>query len=179
MECVWKDIAGYDGLYQVSSSGKVKRLSGFQSKNERVLKEINNGNGYMGVSLCKGSKPVRVYIHRLVAQAFIPNPENKPQVNHIDGNRGNNELSNIEWVTSSENHHHKYDILKRNATNKGRFGILHWSSKKVGMYFDDKLIREFNGAMEASRELGCADSTIRKVIYGQQKMHKGYTFKYL
>jgi hypothetical protein len=178
MEEIWKDVVGYEGVYKVSNLGIVKRVAGVQAKNERILTQLNNGNGYMGVCLCINSKPIRMYVHRILATAFLTNTDNKPQVNHKDGDRSNNVLSNIEWVTSSENHHHKYQVLKRDGTNKGKFGKLNWNSKKVGMYLNESLIREFSGAMEASRELKCSDSTIRKVIYGKRSCFNGYTFKY-
>lgn len=113
---VWKDIEGYEGLYQVSTCGNVKSLpkirrngTGTYIQKERLLKPSNTSTGYKKVELCKDGKRKGFKVHRLVAIAFIPNPDNKPEVNHIDGNKINNNIDNLEWVTSSENSIHAYE----------------------------------------------------------------------
>ena len=113
---VWKDIEGYEGLYQVSTCGNVKSLpkvrrngTGTYIQKERLLKPSNTSTGYKKVELCKDGKRKSFKVHRLVAIAFIPNPDNKPEVNHIDGNKINNNIDNLEWVTSSENSIHAYE----------------------------------------------------------------------
>jgi len=173
---IWNVIKGYES-YQVSNLGNVKRV--YKNGAEKILVKLNNGSGYMGVCLCKKGLPKRFYVHRLVASSFIDNNESKDEVNHIDGNRQNNSLGNLEWVTRSENHIHRYEVLKRDATNKGKFGELNWNSKRVGMYLNGVLIREFSAAMEAARELSVNDASIRGCIYGKQKTCKGHTFKYI
>jgi hypothetical protein len=98
----WKPVSGYEGLYEVSNFGRVRSL-----KTGIMLRLNNRGLEYRSVLLCKkdlANKSLRV--HRLVAQAFIPNPENKPCVNHIDNNPNNNRVSNLEWVTPKENYQH-------------------------------------------------------------------------
>ena len=107
---IWKIIDGYNGKYVVSNLGNVKSLArcvsnhtGFINKPERVLKHTEDIKGYLRVSLDKDGKTKFVPVHRLVALAFIPNPLNKPQVNHIDGNKHNNRVDNLEWVTNQEN----------------------------------------------------------------------------
>ena len=104
MEEIWKDIKGYEGLYQVSNFGKIKSLTKkiVQKKREFYKKEtILNGysrkDGYLMVNLFKNQKCRHFLIHRLVATAFISNPENKPTINHIDANKTNNVVSNLEW----------------------------------------------------------------------------------
>jgi|SRR5690606_18192860 len=175
----WKEIKNYENLYEVSTLGNVRRKKGYQAKKDRILKAINNGHNYLCVCLSKESIVKRYYIHRLVAETFIDNPDNKAEVNHRDGNTLNNKSNNLEWVTRSENHLHRYKILKRPATNKGKFGILNWNSKKVGMYNKENiLIETFPAVMEAARKLGCSDSSIRSVIYGKAKTCKGFIFKY-
>ena len=113
---VWKDVEGYEGLYQVSTCGNVKSLpkvrrngTGTYIQKERLLKPSNTSTGYKKVELCKDGKRKGFKVHRLVAIAFIPNPDNKPEVNHIDGNKINNNIDNLEWVTSSENSIHAYE----------------------------------------------------------------------
>lgn len=99
----WRDIEGYEGLYQVSNLGRVKSLKP-RYKNKIILKQEINHFGYLQICLSNPRKTHKV--HRLVAQAFIPNPENKPQVNHIDGNKLNNKVENLEWNTAHENNLH-------------------------------------------------------------------------
>lgn len=112
----WRDIQGYEGLYQVSNLGRVKSLerkvkggwNNTRTVGERILKPCVNVEGYPKVSLCKEGAIRRFPIHRIVAQAFIPNPDGKPEINHIDGCKENNSVSNLEWVTRSENELHAW-----------------------------------------------------------------------
>ena len=111
---VWKDVEGYEGIYQISSYGRLKSLSreitdifGTRIVEEKIAQRSNNSI-YFHTNLCKNGEKKSTSIHRLVAQAFIPNPENKPCVNHIDGNKHNNHVENLEWVTYSENIQHAY-----------------------------------------------------------------------
>lgn len=101
MKEVWKDIEGYEGLYQISNLGRVKRVA-----TGKVLKGGKDKDGYLMVKLYKNNIRSNKKIHRLVAEAFIPNPENKPQVNHADENKTNNSLDNLEWMTAKENINH-------------------------------------------------------------------------
>lgn len=94
MKEIWKDIEGYEGVYHVSNLGRVKRVA-----TNRVLQPYRNKVGYLLVYLCKNGKRKTHRIHRLVAQSFIPNQENKPEVNHLDENKSNNMVSNLEWST--------------------------------------------------------------------------------
>lgn len=97
MEEIWKDIKDYEGLYQVSSFGRVKSFY-----TNRILKGSEDSWGYLQVKLYKNGIKSNKKMHRLVAQSFIPNPENKPEVNHIDENKTNNKLSNLEWSTAKK-----------------------------------------------------------------------------
>lgn len=107
---IWKNIEGYEGKYQVSNLGNVKSLETWTGdryiKREKILKNNLYGNGYYYVGLSKNGKVKRYKVSRLVAQEFIPNPENKPFINHIDGDKLNNHIDNLEWCTQSENMKH-------------------------------------------------------------------------
>ena len=122
----WKSVVGYEGLYEVSNKGNVKALErlvwnngGLQRKHERMLSPSANKFGYKCVSLCKNGKVHRRTIHRIVAEAFIPNPNNKPNVDHIDTNPSNNEVSNLRWVTQSENAMNELTRVHISESKKG------------------------------------------------------------
>src|SRR5699024_3977580 len=101
MKEIWKDIEGYEGIYQVSNLGRVKRVT-----TGRILKSGKNRGGYLYINLCKQGVVSNKIIHRLVEQAFIPNPENKSDINHIDEDKTNNTVTNLEWTTRKENLNH-------------------------------------------------------------------------
>lgn len=132
---IWKDIKDYEGSYQISNLGRVKSLSrkmwngnSFWESKERILKSSQDKDGYLLVGLHKNNKKKMCKIHRLVAIHFIDNPYNKPEVNHIDGDKSNNCADNLEWVTSSENsiHAYKSGLLK---IKKGKENPLHYKFK--------------------------------------------------
>lgn len=103
---IWKDVKNYEGLYQISNLGRVKSMSkfaGFSYRKERMLKTSLDKDGYVKVTLCKNNRTRFSSIHRLLAECFIPNPNNYPQINHKDENKQNNDLSNLEWCTCKYN----------------------------------------------------------------------------
>lgn len=107
---IWKDIPNYEGKYQISNFGNVISLNFANKHFPRLLKLKNHKDGYKLVGLSNGQANNKTFfaVHRLVAQAFIPNPENKEQVNHIDGDKSNNKVTNLEWVTPKENVIHAF-----------------------------------------------------------------------
>jgi len=122
MKEIWKDIPGYEGLYQVSNMGRVKSVEryvpnkrfsiiGQMLVREKVKSFRRSGNGYANVTLSKDGIPSVLLVHRLVASAFIPNPDDLPVVNHIDGNPRNNNVENLEWCTCKHNVNHALVIL--------------------------------------------------------------------
>ena len=114
----WRDVGGYEGLYQVSNLGRIRS---FHNQYGRVLKPIRTTDGYSQVTLTKKGNQTFVRLHVLIARAFIPNVENKPQVNHIDGNRQNCRVDNLEWVTPKENIQHAYRTgLAKSGPNHSR-----------------------------------------------------------
>lgn len=118
MKEIWKDIEYTNGNYQISNLGRVKSKERYACRNvyvkEKIIKPTKNVRGYLFVHIRKYPKTT-IFVHRLVAIAFIPNPHNYKEVNHIDGNKQNNCVSNLEWVTHRENMKHSYDNLNHNA----------------------------------------------------------------
>jgi len=116
MEEVWKPVVGYEDLYEVSSMGRIRGLRGKNGKSNTrkvflMSLVINKSSKYLAITVGrKGDKQKNMLVHRLVAQAFIPNPGSKPEVNHINGVKIDNKVENLEWVTLSENHKHAYKI---------------------------------------------------------------------
>ena len=122
MQEIWKPIVGYEGYYEVSSFGRVRRIKGgCGTQVGKILEPCPLPNGYLYLCLSVNNKTERLSIHRLVCSAFHENPENKPCVNHIDGNKTNNYAENLEWVTASENMQHAY----RTGLTKGNRGKHH------------------------------------------------------
>lgn len=149
---VWKDIKDYEGLYQISNLGRVKSLKYRKSNKERIL--ILNGaakHGYYMVGLCKNHKRKYVTVHRLVAEAFIPNPDNKPQINHKDENRRNNCVDNLEWVTAKEN-------LNYGSHNEKMTYTMHKVLSNQVLCVETGLV--YNSMKEAARKTGISVSGI-------------------
>lgn len=133
MQEIWKDVAGYEGLYQVSNLGNVKSLSYRNTNKPKLLKKIKLSIGYETVSLAKDKVSKVFYIHRLVANAFIKNNNDLPTVNHIDGIKTNNIISNLEWMSFSDNNKHAHST----GLNIVKKGEEHHKSKlkKVDVMF--------------------------------------------
>lgn len=133
---VWKDIKGYEGLYKISNTGKIKSYH-TRGNHQKVGKEhyitpSKTTTGYYKVELMKEHKRRGYKLHRLIALAFIPNPLNKPYINHIDGNKLNNSLSNLEWCTQKENVNHAYNagLIPKNAISKEELHNLYMIKRK-------------------------------------------------
>lgn len=166
MKEIWEKIEKFEN-YEVSNLGNVRSF--IKEKNGVVLKPQKNKKGYYQVLLYKNKKPHPKRLHRLVAQAFIPNPENKPQVNHIDGNKLNNCVNNLEWCTNSENQIHAY----KNGLEKPK------TQRKIRQYdIDGNYIKSFDYIRNAQKELNIDESSISKCCRGERKSAGGYIWKY-
>lgn len=108
MREIWKDVIGFEGKYQISNFGRIKSLNYNNTHKEKIMKLSLDKYGYTKLSIAKNNKDYSKTIHRLVAQAFIPNPENKSQINHKNGVKTDNRVENLEWCTVSENHKHAF-----------------------------------------------------------------------
>lgn len=169
----WLPIKNYEGKYEVSNLGRVRNLHAMRNTKDtgvRVLKPHVATNGYYCVHLFKDGKRKLHTIHRLIAIAFIPNPNGYREVNHIDENKLNNSLDNLEWVT------HKYNIAYSHNIEKA------YSKTRRAVLVHDKKTKEFVGeyksAREAARELGCYVWNINDCLKGRLKTYRGYIFTY-
>lgn len=184
MKEIWKPVEGYEGLYEVSNTGKVKSLKRTvksyndwdRTFNEKILTlhsskiTKRHPKPMYHVELWKDNKRQVKMIHRLVAETFIPNPDGKPQVNHKDGNRMNNSVENLEWCTCSENSNHAYKTgLSKPKGCKPIRGI----NKKTGA------VVEYQSIEEAARELKGNADAIRACLKGRSASSCGFRWKYI
>lgn len=181
---IWKDINDYEGYYQISNQGSVRSVDRFDGVHDRkgtVIKQNLKQNGYLQVGLRKHNGRKWFGVHRLVAIHFIENPGNKPQVNHIDGNKRNNTVENLEWVSEKENQNHASVTGLRSNMPKGEnhpcFGKYGSDSKSAKPVIrrdpktgDTKLYK----AKILAKEEGFDVTSISKCCHGKLKTHKGY-----
>lgn len=191
MKEIFKNIDGYKGKYKISNLGNVKSLkkdilvykNSVQKykylRKEKILKQVKTKTGYLQVNLSNGIKFTCYHTHRLVAKAFIKNTFNKPQVNHIDGNKTNNIVSNLEWVTASENSKHSYKIGLSNAWHKKNSGKNTPTAKAIlQLDLNGNLIKEWECGLDAVRKIGCNSSGISRCCHGIIKKHYGYKWQF-
>ena len=175
----WKDIKGFEGCYQISSLGRIKSLERQDSKGrlrkERILSQNKKDDkGYHTANLYKDGKNQYKRVHILVAEAFIPNPNNKPEVNHIDGNKSNNSVSNLEWNTTKENceHRQRMGLGDTKSANNARKIKVESYDLKTG-----KTIKQYECAADAAREFGVKNDAISSVVRGDKKSFRGLGFR--
>ena len=186
---IWKDIKGYENLYQISNMGRVKSLERIiircdnktQTIKEKILKTRIGNNGYYTIILSKKGEIKKIDIHRLIAIAFIPNPDNKPCIDHINGDRTDNRIENLRWVTQKENINNPISIskMKNNHHLKNTFGAEHPLSKPILQFtLDGKLVRKWESAVDIKKELGFNNCHISSCCNGKRKTANGYIWKY-
>lgn len=169
---IWKDIDGYDGLYQISNLGNVRSLKFGKIK---LLKQINDKYGYKKVDLYKDRKTKTCKIHRLVAQAFIPNPNNLPEVNHKDENKSNNCVDNLEWCDRKYNMN--YGTAQQRSSCK-RINHPSRSKQVLQLTKSGEFVTEYPSICEASRFTELDKSHISKCCRGIKKSFGGFIWKY-
>lgn len=173
---VWKEIEGTNGMYEVSNTGKVRSLDYRQTGKTKELVCQVDKKGYKRVRISRDGKKYSFKIHRLVANAFIPNPENKPHVNHINGDKSDNRAENLEWMTCQENadhamKNHLWDgCLSASArTNEKRKKPIVATNIKTGEKITFESMRDAEKALNTKH--------INAVIRGERKQANGYSFE--
>lgn len=173
---IWKDVIGYEGRFQISNLGRLKSLNYNHTNKEGLLKpQIQKKGTKTDLQYCYfntrvNGKPIRLMQHRLVAEAFIPNPENKPFIDHIDTNGLNNSLDNLRWCTLEENSNNELTKIHH----------IESADKKpvIQLTEEGEFIREWNSAAEVKKELGICNSNIKKCINGKRKTAGGFVWRY-
>lgn len=184
---IWKDIEGFEGYYKISNLGRILaigRTVGAANNKTKTIKEKllstpKFSNGYRVVSLYKNCKCKKLLVHRLIAMCFIPNPENKPYINHIDGDRLNNRIENLEWCTHKENMEHMWKIGRGYDGFTGRCGKYSPRSKKVSMFSKEgTLLKTYFSILEASNEAGVSCSAISNCANGKTLTSAGFIWMF-
>lgn len=192
----WKDVKGYEEIYQVSNTGKVRSLDRYVSgklDSKHLVKGVyfkpqTSHKGYKTVILRKNGKPSTKQVHRLVAESFIPNPENLPQVNHKDTNKKNNFVENLEWITNYDNMQHakangcfgKFTDSQKKAVMKN-IRKCHEMQAKGVIKLDDfgNVVGKYESIKQAGKENGVNDSKIVMCCKGKRKHAGGFCWKYV
>ena len=172
----WKDIPGYEGLYQVSNIGNVRSMNYMGHGAVKKLTLKCNNTGRLWVDLCKNGSPKCFLVHRLVALAFIPNPNGYPQINHIDENPKNNRVENLEWCTAL------YNVRAYNERHPDKLNAPRGPNKNIKpvnqISREGKVVKTWANSKEVMRELGWSDWSISECCRGNRKSAYGFIWQY-
>lgn len=186
MSEIWKDIPEYENIYQVSSTGRIRSVDRIDAlgnhRKGAIMKQKTKCNGYNTIALCKNGKYKFIGVHRLVAQAFLPNPNNLPQVNHKDENPSNNRVENLEWCDAKYNTNYGTRNVRASKTNsltqRGRKNP--WLCKKIAQLdLDENIIRIYNSITDAANKNKISQSSLSGCLIGKNKTAGGYKWKYV
>ena len=171
----WKEIAGYEDLYEVSDQGRVKSLNYNHTRTERILRSRKNRGGYLYVNLHKDGQRKTITVHRLVATAFISNPHNLDTINHKDEVKTNNAASNLEWMSIKDNNNYGTRNKRLSETQ-----INDPNKSKAVQMFDrqENLLAIFPSTHEAERATGINHASISSCCLGNHKSAGGYIWRY-
>lgn len=179
MEEIWKDINGYEGIYQCSTYGNIRSLNRYvyehngkrQYRKGQMIIPRTNKNGYLQFALNKNGKRKMVYVHIIVAETFVQNLMNNNIVNHIDGNKLNNHVENLEWCSASDNNYHAYQMLNRPISDSGG------SPKTVYIIdTDNKTMSWYESIADTSKNIDLSATQINRYIHGNKKWKGRYIF---
>jgi hypothetical protein len=171
----WRNIKDYEGLYQVSNEGRVKSLNYNKTKKEKILK-CGKASGYLQVQLCKNGKRIWKYVHRLVAEAFLENPNHYKEVNHKDECKENNHVENLEWCDRSYNINYGTGVqrsAKKQINDPTKSKRVDQINPKTG-----EVIHQWASTNECGRN-GFNQGHVAACARGELKTHKGYVWRYL
>lgn len=183
-EEIWKDLIGFDRPYQISNYGNVKCLEYTkidiigrkQYRPEHYLSLITHSSGYIIVNIRKDNKSITKRVHRLVAEAFLENPNNKPVVDHIDGNKTNNKVSNLRWSTYQEN------TLNPNTFNKAKISLIKSIKSRIKPVYkldsNYKVLEKFDSAEDAAKAMNCSSVFIHRCCTISTRTAKGFHWSY-
>lgn len=192
MQEIWKNVQGYEGLYEVSNIGRIRSIPRKGSfKNKHILKQVKNRCGYLMVHLCKNNKGKTVAVHRIVATTFLKNSQNKRDVNHIDGNKENNSVLNLEWTTHKENmkHARKHKlipisdkVIEQGRTIGKKYGKTNGRkrAKKVIQYNkSNEVLNIWDSLTEASKNVKISISEISRCCNNKKEYAGGYKWNFI
>jgi hypothetical protein len=177
MQEIWKDVPGYEGFFNISNLGRIETVSrkvknnnykGVRISKKRILQPFLMKNNYYAIKLCVNGVNKKFYLHRLIAQAFIPNPKNKREINHIDGNKQNNNILNLEWVDRKENITH---ALMTGLLKTGEQCPWHKLTEKQVKKIRSEYIPFINGYKNLGKKYGVSWQTIVSIIKNKSWKH--------